>query len=62
MLYDTIQNICKQKKISISKIENECNIGTGTIGGWKYSSPRIANLQKVADYLNVPIEKLLEDA
>lgn len=60
MIYDTIQSICKERKISIYKIEQECDIGNGTISGWKNSNPRIDNLQKVANYLKVPIGKLLE--
>lgn len=60
MLYEKILKICKEKKISISKLEAECGLGNATIRGWKESSPRVDSLKKVADYLGVPIWELLE--
>lgn len=61
MLYEKILQTCKEKKIPISKLETECGLGNGTIRGWRTSSPRVNSLKKVADYLGVPIERLLED-
>ena len=60
MLYKKIREICNSKGISISRLESECEIGNGTIRGWRKSSPRIDNLKKVANYLDIPIEELLE--
>lgn len=60
MLFSKISSLCKEKGISISKLEKECGLGNATIRGWRTSIPNSANLKKVADYLGVSIEKLLE--
>ena len=62
MLLKRIEALCKEREITISRLEKECGIGNGTIRGWEKSFPRSDNLKKVADFLNVSIEKLLEDA
>nr|DAV38358.1 MAG TPA: repressor protein [Caudoviricetes sp.] len=59
MIYDDIEKLAKEKGISISKLENECGLGNKTIRSWKTSSPTIINLQKVANYFDVPIEYFL---
>lgn len=61
MLFCIISDLCKKRGISISRLEKECGIGNGTIGGWKTSSPRLDTLKKVADYLGTPLEILLEE-
>lgn len=60
MVLNNISALCKEKGVSIAKLEKECAVGNGTIRGWNTSNPRIDTLKKVADYLNVPIEKLLK--
>ena len=61
LLYAKISAICKERKIPISKVEADCGLGNATIRAWRTSSPRVDSLKKVADYLGVPIERLLED-
>lgn len=56
-----IEKCCKEKGISISALEKACGFGNATIRNWDKSMPRVDNLQKVADYFNVPIEYFLED-
>lgn len=60
MLLDKIENLCKEKSISVSKLEKECGIGNGTISRWNKSIPRADNLKAVANYFNKPIEYFLE--
>lgn len=60
MIYKKIKKICDSKGISISRLEKNCEIGNGTIRGWEKSNPRIDSLKKVADYLNISIEQLME--
>ena len=60
MLYRKIAEICKEKNIAISALESACGLGHGTIRGWVTSSPRVDSLQKVAKYLDLSIDKLLE--
>lgn len=61
MIFEKVEEMVKKEGISISKLETNCNIGNGTISKWKTSSPTIANLKKVADYFEVPIEYFLEE-
>lgn len=60
MILDKIESLCKEKRISISKLEKECGIGNGTISRWNKSSPRSDNLKTVAEYFDKPIEYFLE--
>lgn len=59
-MFNKVAELCKKNSISIAKLEKECGLGNATIRGWKNSSPNLANLKKVADYFNVPIEYFLE--
>lgn len=61
LLYEKIADLCKERGLAISALETRCGLGNATIRGWKNSSPRVDSLKKVADYLGVTIEKLLED-
>lgn len=61
MLYDNVKRLCKGKGISISKVENELGFPRSSICKWNENEPGIRKVQKVADYLRVPIEKLLEE-
>ena len=56
-----IEKCCKENGISISALEKACGFGNATIRNWDKSMPRVDNLQKVADYFNVPIEYFLEE-
>lgn len=61
MLYDKIKNIAEQKNISIYKIEKDLDLSNGSIRKWNSSIPLSQTLKKVADYLNVSIDKLMEE-
>jgi transcriptional regulator with XRE-family HTH domain len=58
-LLEIIQNLCKEKGISIFKLEKDLNFGNGTIYKWDKSSPAIDKLKKVADYFEVSIDYLI---
>ncbi len=60
MILEKIESLCKRRGITIAKLEKECGIGNGTIARWDKSFPRTDNLKKVADFLGVSIEFLLE--
>ena len=61
MLYDKIKNIAEQKNISIYRIEKDLDLSNGSIRKWSSSIPLSQTLKKVADYLNVSIDKLMEE-
>ena len=60
MILEKIESLCKRRGITIAKLEKECGIGNGTVARWDKSFPRTDNLKKVADFLGVSIEFLLE--
>ncbi len=61
MIYSKIAALCKERGISISKLEKEVSIGNGTIGRWDTSSPTVENLKKVAGYFGVSMDELLAE-
>lgn len=60
MLHDTIRALCDEAHISITDLEKGAGLGNGTVGKWKTAQPNLATLQKVADFLKVPISKLIQ--
>lgn len=60
MIFNIIENLCKERNISIAKLERECEFGNGTIRGWSKSDPTVSKLKKVASYFGKPIEYFLE--
>ena len=60
-IYDNVKKICRGKGVSVGKIEKELELSNGSISKWNESEPGIRKVQKVADYLGVPIEELLKE-
>lgn len=58
-LFDVIIGICKEKDISINKLEHESGVTRGSIGKWNKSTPSIDNVKKVADYFGMSIDELI---
>lgn len=58
-LYETIKERCKEKGISIAKLEREVKLSVGTISHWRVSDPKVGNVKAVADYLHCTIDELL---
>lgn len=56
---ERVKQICKKRKIPISKLERELNFANGYIGQLKKGSFPSDRLLKIAEYLNVPYELLL---
>ena len=50
---ERIKNICKERKIAISKLEKECGFANGYIGQLKKGTRPDERLNIVADYLYV---------
>ncbi len=61
MLYDSIRSLCKEKGVAVSKMETDLGFPRSSICKWNENEPGIRKVQKVADYLQVSIEKLLQD-
>lgn len=61
-LYQVISVLAKDRKVSISHIERDVHIANGAIRKWATSMPKAKNVQKVANYLGVTTDYLLNEA
>ena len=57
-LYQNISRICREKGISIAKLEREMGIANGTLNRWSVIKPSIYSVADVADHLEVSIDEL----
>lgn len=59
-MVEKIKELCKIKKISISKLEKQAGLGNGTIGKWEkfMRKPKYESLKSIAEVLDVPLSVL----
>lgn len=57
-MVETIRDLCKQKKIAISRLEKDLNYGNGYLNPKKATTVDSTRLKEIANYLDVPIEML----
>lgn len=55
-IYTNIKKTCKQKGISVTKLEADLGFARSTIYKWDTHQPGIGKLKKVSDYLGVTME------
>ena len=58
MLLDRIDELRKERGLSRRQIALACGMDASTISKWRDNPPKIDNLKRVADYLNVSIDYL----
>ena len=58
-LYEKIKELAAQRKVSISRLEEELGFANASLKRWKTSNPGADKLTKVADYFNVSVDYLL---
>lgn len=61
MIYRNIVRLCKEKSISIARLERETGLGNGTISRWEKSSPSVDSVKKVATFFGVTVDSLLTE-
>ena len=61
MLYDKIKEVAKTKSLSIYRIERDLGFSNDSLRKWNNSTPSATSLKKVANYLNVTSDELLEE-
>ena len=61
MIYTNVQNLCREKGISVAQLERELGLGNATIRGWKNSSPTVERLKAVADYFGITVDALISE-
>lgn len=57
-LLDNIKLLCKEKKVSQRRLEQDLGLSNGASSKWSKSSPSTEVLQKIANYFNVSIDYL----
>ncbi len=60
MYYDVVAKLAKEKGISIKALEEEAELGNGTISKWRVTKPNIGNLEKVAKCLGVSVVDIIK--
>jgi len=60
--YETIARLAKKRGVSIKAIEQATGLGNGTIGKWKSLKPKIGNLEKVANFLEVSVVDIVKES
>lgn len=61
MIYQNIKKIADEKRVSIRKIEIDTGITLSSIYHWDEIKPSVDKVAKVAKYLGVSVETLLEE-
>lgn len=59
-LKERIKELCKEKGISLNKLEADCGVAKGYISKLDKSSPSVATIQRIADYLGVSLDYLIK--
>lgn len=58
-IYERVKSTAQTQGLSLKQLESKAGLGDGAIYKWKKYTPRGANIQKVADVLNVSVDYLL---
>ena len=62
MFYDNLDSICKQHGTTVSAVLVALGMSKGSIRNWKNGqNPKLDTLRKLADYLKVDVNDLLDD-
>ena len=62
MFYEKLQLLCQERGITPSALAKELGLSTGNLSKWKNGGrPRADTVQKIASYLNVSMDALLQD-
>ena len=62
-MYEVFEKLLAERNVTAYKVAKETGIATATLSDWKNgkSTPKINKLQKIADYLGVPVGYFLND-
>lgn len=60
MIYKKIKLLCKERGITIYRLEKDLEFSPSTVIKWRTSMPTVDKLKKVANYFGVSIEYFLE--
>ncbi len=60
-IYKNIQNVCREKGMTINSLEAQLGFGRGSIYKWDSHMPSVAKVRDVADVLGVTVDDLIND-
>ena len=60
-IYKNIQNVCREKGMTITGLETQLGFGRGSIYKCDTHAPSIAKVRDVADVLGVTVDDLIND-
>lgn len=58
-LRERIKELCKERNVSLNKLETDCGFARGYLSKLDKSKPNSENLQKIADYFNVSVDYVM---
>lgn len=58
-LLKNIEFLCEFNKITVAKLERDCDLGNGTIRRWGISSPSVDKVLNVSNYFKISVEDLI---
>ena len=59
-IYKNIQNVCREKGMTINGLEAQLGFGRGSIYKWDSHTPSVAKMKDVADVLGVTVDDLIK--
>lgn len=60
MFYEIVNNLCKMRKTSITRMAEEIGLSNAAPTSWKKGSvPKLSTLTKISQYFGVSVEYLL---
>ena len=59
MFYDIVNNLCKERKTTITRMAEDIGLSNAAPTSWrKGSTPKLSTLEKIADYFDVSVDYL----
>ena len=62
LTYDTIKKLCKGHGITVTGLEKELGFARGSLCKVDTNKPSMEKVQKIADYFNMSVSRLVEDS
>lgn len=60
MFYDIVNNLCKKRKTTITRMAEEIGLSNAAPTSWRKGSvPKLSTVQKISAYFDVSVEYLL---
>lgn len=60
VIFSRIKGLCERNEISVTQLESELGLSSGSIGKWRTSvSPSVDKIYKVAKYFGVSLDYLV---